>query len=162
MDGPDGWDAHLRMKMMMFLPRDVMPAIRKSETEDVVIVTLPTREEVRFNSKTKEIIGGVLTEGPIVQGPKGHAKDPDVQYTGRGVVIEASAHLAPVGFEGKPSDNKNTVSIKKKGQKTCTVLEREMWITEEKNHNTPILKKEFVTDEAMDKFIIKKCGFSIY
>ncbi len=163
-DSPSDTTSHGHLKLMTFFPRDVMPAIHKSETDkDIIIVTLPTREEVLFNSRTKEIIGGALKEGPMKQSGKGAAMAPDVQYTGSGVVVEATARGDfPVGFEGKSSDNHKTVTIKKKGEKTCTVPEKDLWYTDKSKGSNSFFNKDLYTNEAFDSYVKKKCKFSIY
>ena len=162
-DTPDENDSHGHLKLMTFFPRDIMPAIRyESDSEkDIMIVTLPTREEVVFNSKTRQIISGTLTEGPMKQTSSGAATVPDVQYTGSGVVIEASA-LAdwPVGFEGEASAK--TVSIKKKGQKTCYVPGKDLWYTDHAKAGNVFFNKKLYTNAAFDNYLKKNCGFSIY
>ena len=163
-DSPSDTTSHGHLKLMTFFPRDVMPAIRRSDKDqDVLVVTLPTREEVLFNSRTKEIISGVLKEGPMKQTGKGAATTPDVQYSGSGVVVEASAlGDFPVGFEGKSSDNRKTVTIKKKGEKTCTVPEKDLWYTDKSKGSNSFFNKELYTNEAFDGYVKKKCNFSIY
>jgi hypothetical protein len=74
-DAPDESESHAHLKLLTFFPRDVMPAVRyeSDADKDIVIVTLPTREEVIFNGKTREVISGVLKEGPIRQSSNGAA-----------------------------------------------------------------------------------------
>ena len=163
-DSPDSTTSHGHLKLMTFFPRDVMPAIRQSDSDkDILIVTLPTQEEVLFNSRTKEIISGVLKEGPMKQTSNGAATAPDVQYSGSGVVIEASARGDfPVGFDGKSSNNRKTVTIKKKGQTTCVVPEKDLWYTDKSKGSNSFFNKDLYTNEAFDKYVKEKCGFSIY
>ncbi len=163
-DLPNSKFSNGQMKLMTFFPRDVMPAIRKSDTNpDILIVTLPTREEVLFNSKTKEVISGALQEGPIKETSSGAAIAPDVEYTGSGVVVESSARGEfPVGFEGNRNDNKKTVTIKKKGEKTCTVPEKDLWYTDKSKGSNNFFNKDLYTNEAFDTYVKQKCNFSIY
>ena len=163
-DSPSFKNSQGHLKLMTFFPRDVMPAIRQSDTdEDILVVTLPTREEVLFNGKTKEIVSGALKEGPMKQASGGAAISPDVQYTGSGVVVEASARGDfPVGFEGKNSDNHKTVTIKKKGEKTCSVPEKDLWYTDKSKGSNSFFNKDLYTNEAFDNYVKKKCNFSIY
>lgn len=162
-DSPDEYENHGHLKLLTFFPRDVMPAIRyESDSEkDILIVTLPTREEVIFNGKTREIISGALTEGPMKQTSSGAATAPNVQYAGSGVVVEASA-LAdwPVGFEGEASAK--TVTIKKKGEKTCFVPGKDLWYTDHSKGGNVFFNKSLYTNAAFDTYVKKKCGFSIY
>lgn len=162
-DSPDEIESRGHLKLMTFFPRDVMPAIRyeSDSTKDILIVTLPTREEVIFNGKTREIISGALTEGPMKQTNNGSATSPDVQYNGTGVVVESSA-LAdwPVGFEGDLATK--TVTIKKKGEKTCFVYGRDLWYTDYTKGGNVFFNKNLYTNAAFDKYLKKNCGFSIY
>ena len=162
-DSPDEYESHAHLKLITFFPRDVMPAIRyeSDSSKDILIVTLPTREEVVFHGKSREIISGVLTEGPMRQTSSGAATSPDVQYTGTGVVVEASA-LAdwPVGFVGESSAKK--VTIKKKGYKTCFVPGSDLWYTDHTKGGNVFFNKDLYSNAAFDKYVFNNCGFSIY
>ncbi len=151
-------------KQMHFFPREVMHSVRESETDpNIMIVTLPTREEVYFNTKTKEVVGGALTEKPLVQLPNGYAKMPNVEYNGKGVVIEATGKDTPSAYEG--GFDKKTVSIKKKGHPTCTAPMKDLWTpvkVEAFNKYRTEFSKSMATDAAVDAYVKKKCGFSIY
>lgn len=162
-DSPDENESHAHLKLMMFFPKDILPAIRyESDNEkDLVIVTLPTKEEVIYNGKTKEIISGVIAEGAIKQTTGGTAVSPDVKYTGKGVVIEASAIADwPVGWKANLAAK--NVSIKKSGQKTCLVPGKELWYTDESKGGNVFFNKKLISNEAFDAFVKKRCGFSIY
>lgn len=158
-DSPDEQESHAHLKLLTFFPREVMPAIRyyQDAETDVIIVTLPTREEVLFNGKTREVISGALKEGPMKQTAQGHAINPDVQYQGHGVVIEASA-LAdwPVGV------SKRMATIKKIGHKSCLVPINELWFTDHKKGGNVFFNKKLISDLAFDTWLKKSCGFSIY
>lgn len=158
-DSPDESESHAHLKLLTFFPRAVMPAIRyeSDADKDIVIVTLPTREEVVFNGKTREVISGVLKEGAIRQSSNGAALAPNIQYTGTGVVIEASA-LAdwPVGVAQR------ITTIKKIGQKSCLVPAKELWFTDNSKGGNVFFNKKLITDLAFDSWLKKRCGFSIY
>ncbi len=162
-DAPDTTESHGHLKLLNFFPRDILPAIRyeSNNEKDVVIVTLPTKEEVVFNGKTREILSGALTEGPIKQNSDGSAVSPDVQYVGSGVVIETHA-LAdwPVGFTAQQSAKNAT--IKKRGQKTCTVPVKDLWYTDHDKGGNVFFNKKYVTDVAFDSFLKSRCKFSMY
>lgn len=162
-DSPDENESHGHLKLMTFFPRDIMPAIRyeADADKDIVIVTLPTREEVIFNGKTREIISGALTEGPMRQTISGAATAPDIQYAGSGVVVEASSLASwPVGFEGEASAK--YVTIKKKDHKTCSVLGRDLWYTDHSKGGNVFFNKKLYANDAFDAYVKKNCGFSIY
>lgn len=162
-DAPDEIESHSHLKILTFFPREVLPAVRyeSDSDKDVVIVTLPTKEEVIFNGKTKEIVGGVLTEGPLKQDSNGYAINPDVNYQGSGVVIEAHAIADwPIGWN-EAQANKNAI-IKKKGFKNCTVPVKELWYTDDNKGGNVFFNKKYVTDLAFDSFLKKRCNFSMY
>lgn len=162
-DAPDEYESHAHLKMMYFFPREILPAVRyeSDADKDLVIVTLPTKEEVVFNGKTKEVISGALVEGPMRQTANGTAVAPDVQYNGSGVVVEASAVADwPVGFEGDRANR--IVSIKKKGFKTCLVPGKELWYTDHSRGGNVFFNKKLISNEAFDKFTKARCGFGIY
>lgn len=162
-DSPDENESHAHLKIMMFFPKEILPAIRyeSNSEKDLVIVTLPTREEVVYNGKTKEIISGVIAEGPIRQTTSGTAVSPDVQYQGRGVVIEASAVADwPVGFKGNQAAK--IVTIKKKGFKNCLVPGKELWYTDDSKGGNVFFNKKLISNEAFDNYLKKRCNFSIY
>lgn len=162
-DSPDETESHGHLKLMNFFPREVLPAIRyeSDSDKDIVIVTLPTREEVTFNGKTKEILGGALKEGPMKVDSSGAAMTPDIRYVGNGVVIETSA-LAdwPVGLAMANAGKKAV--IKKKGFKNCSVPVRDLWYTDRNKGGNVFFNKQYVTDIAFDSFLKKQCKFSMY
>jgi len=156
-DIPDENTNHGHLKLMMFFPREIIPAIRQDDQGLTTTVTLPNRQEVLFNSETKEIIGGALVEGPMAQDQFGNAISPIVNYTGPGVVIEAHRlNEYPVGI--RP----NMAIIKKNGHKNCEIPVAELWYTDSKKGNNVYFNKKFVTDLAFDKFLKARCKFSIY
>ncbi len=148
---------------MMFFPRLVMPAIRyvSDSEKDVVVVTLPTNEEVVFNGKTKEVLDGVLSELPMQQDNEGYALNPGLIYKGSGVVVEADRIADyPVGLEDQGKNNLATIS--KKGFKDCKIPAKELWYTDEAKGGNVFFNKKYVTDEEFDKLLKKKCKFSMY
>jgi hypothetical protein len=162
-DTPDSNDSHGHLKLMTFFPREILPAIRfESRAEnDVVIVTLPTREEVSFNAKTMEVVGGVFNETPMEQDQNGDAINPGVTYTGKGVVVEADRiNDYPVGVAAQ--GNKNIATISKQGYKTCKIPVKDLWYTDNKKGGKVFFNKKYVTDQAFDKLLKKKCNFSMY
>lgn len=162
-DSPSEVESHGHLKLMNFFPREVLPAVRfeSSADKDEVIVTLPTREEVVFHGKTKEILSGALKEGPLKVDGSGAAVTPDVQYVGSGVVVETSA-LAdwPVGLAAS-SAGKYAI-IKKKGFKNCSVPIKELWYTDMSKGGNVFFNKKYITDIAFDSFLKKRCKFSMY
>lgn len=156
-DIPDEDTSHGHLKLMMFFPREILPAIQLDQNKQNVTVTLPNREEVIFNSETKEIIGGVLKEEPMTQDQYGNAVSPLVTYTGPGVVIEAHRlNEYPVGAIN------NIAVIKKRGFPSCQVPVKELWYTDNSKRGNVYFNKKFITDKAFDEFLKSRCKFSIY
>ncbi len=158
-DSPDEYESHAHLKIMFFFPREILPAIRYQKDE--IIVTLPTREEVVYDLKSYEIIRGVLKEGPIKQKASGEAQAPDVEYTGKGVVIEASA-LADWPVNVLNSGAKKIITIKKNGQKNCLVPVGDLWYTDTKFGSNVFFNKKLISNDAFNGYLIKRCGFSLY
>ncbi len=163
-DMPDEYESHGHLKLMMFFPRLVMPAIRyvSDANKDEVIVTLPNKEEMIFNGKSKEVLRGVLSEGPIKQDSNGNALNPDFKYSGSGVMMEADRlNDYPVGLSAQTSKN-NKATIHKKGFKDCQIPVRELWYTDDSKGGNVFFNKKYITDKAFDTLLKQKCKFSMY
>jgi hypothetical protein len=164
-DSPDDTTSHATYSVMLFFPRSVLPSIKK--IGDVLEVTLPNKEKVQFNAKTKEIIGGVFKEGPMAQSENKKAKPAAIIYTGEGVVIRAdkSGDL-PYGDiekkDGKSAPSISTATISKKGFKDCKIPSKDIWYTDEKKGGNTFIMPSLASDQGMDEFINKKCGFSLF
>lgn len=162
-DMPDDNERHGHLKLMMFFPRLVIPAIRyiSDSEKDLIIVTLPTKEEIIFNGKSKEVVGGVMTEEPIKQDKEGNALIPGLTYTGAGVVVEADRlHDYPVGLAAQSKDN--VATIRKKGYKDCKIPVKNLWYTDENKGGNVFFNKKYITDKAFDQLLKQKCKFSMY
>ena len=82
--------SELMNSVLHFFPRNYLPAIFGSEAR--YIVTLPTGEQVEFDAKTREILGGVFSETAVDLNPDRAArKFPGVNYLGKGVVVRANS-----------------------------------------------------------------------
>lgn len=164
-DSPDDFTSHSTYSVMVFLPRKNLPSIiNKGDTTEV---TLPTNEKIVFNSKTKEIISGVLTESPMAQEKTGKAKPAGITYTGSGVLIRAdkSGDLPYGDIEtsnGTKLPSNSTATISKKGFKDCKIPSKDLWYTDYNKGDNVFIKKELSSDEGMDNFLKAKCGFSIF
>lgn len=166
-DSPDDTTSHSTYSIMLFFPRTVLPAIKKEGEE--LIVTLPNKEIVRYNANTKEVIGGVFTEGAMVADPKNRnkARPADIKYTGNGVMIRSdkSGDLPYGDIElsnGSKAPSSSTATISKKGFKDCKIPSKDIWYTDYKKGGSVFIKPEFQADKGLDDFVKKKCGFSIY
>lgn len=166
-DSPDDTTSHATYSVMLFFPRSVLPAIKK--VGDELVVTLPTKEIVRYNAKTKEVVGGVFTEGAMVADPKNRNKAvaPNLKYTGNGVLIRSdkSGDLPYGDIElsnGSKAPSTSTATVSKKGFKDCKIPSKDIWYTDYNKGGSVFIKPEFASDSGMDSFIKKKCGFSLF
>ena len=163
-DAPDDRTSHTTYSIMLFFPRAVLPSIKKVGKE--LHVTLPNKEIVKYDAATKQIIGGVLTEGKMAQDPNTKKALPaNVKYTGSGVVIRAdkSGDLPYGNIEtrnGSSAPSTTTATVSKKGQKDCKIPSKDIWYNDKDDH--VLIRPEYATDSGLDAFIKKKCGFSLY
>ncbi|MBI2360958.1 MAG: hypothetical protein HYV04_18970, partial [Deltaproteobacteria bacterium] len=82
--------SELMNSVIFFFPRNYLPAIVGSGGRS--IVTLPTGEEVEFDARTHEVLGGVFSEAPVdLNSYKAVRKFPGIHYIGKGVVVRADA-----------------------------------------------------------------------
>lgn len=147
----------LMHSLMVFFPRAVLPAIASSRSRN--LVTLPTGEDVEFDSATHEIIAGVLSENSVDLSPDRAArKFPDIRYLGKGVTIRADARGADprigtmaVITEGAPAkDCVGDIDCRK-----CRVPAKELW------EQSGAVRFKFATDSDFDRFLIPRCGFGL-
>jgi hypothetical protein len=163
-DAPDDFTSHVTYSIMLFFPRSVLPSIKK--VGDELHVTLPNKEIVKYNAVTKEIIGGVFSEGKMAQSANKKAIPADVKYTGKGVMIRAdkSGDL-PYGDietkEGKSAPSITTATVSKAGFKDCKIPSKEIWFNDSEKKRV-LIRPEFSNDEGLDNFIKKRCGFSLF
>lgn len=164
-DSVDDKTSSVTYSIMVFLPRKLLPSIQTVDNE--LHVTLPNGELIKYNAKTKEIIGGVLNEGKTAINPNNKKAMPaKLDYTGSGVLIRAdkSGDL-PYGDielrDGSAARSITTATVSKKGFKDCKIPSKDIWYTDNVKHNS-LMKPEFASDEGLDQFIKKRCGFSIF
>lgn len=164
-DAPDDRTSRVTYSIMLFFPRSVLPSVKR--TGDVLDVTLSNGEKVQFNAKTKEIIGGVLSEEKMAQDPKTKKAIPArVKYNGPGVTIRAdkSGDL-PYGdierSDGSTAPSISIATVSKKGHKDCKIPSKDIWHNDKEKENV-LIKPELTTDAGLDQFIKKRCGFSIF
>ena len=162
-DMPDQNESHGHLKLMMFFPRFILPSItyETDSEKDLVIVTLPTKEKMIFDGKSKEVIDGVISEGAMEQDSDGYAINPQLFYTGTGVSLEADRIADyPVGL--KAQSKNNIATIRKKGFKDCKIPVKELWYTDDSKGGNVFFNKKYVTDQAFDQLLKSRCHFSMY
>ncbi len=142
---------------MYFFPRNYLPAIAASGER--FIVTLPTGEEVAFDAKTHEVLGGVFSEAPVdLQPVKTMRKFPGIDYIGKGVFVRADSRgtdprlgaMAMVTTGSPGSDCQKGTACDH-----CRVPTKELW------DQTGAVRFKFSTDEELDRYLISRCGFGI-
>lgn len=161
-DSPDAEESHVHYAMYMFFPRTVIPAVRLEN--DLLVVTLPTNEEVFFDPKTKEIVGGVLEELPMQIDTNGNAKKPQLIYKGKGVMLSANRlHDYPVGdtySAGRYRKATNVATVVNAQQKTCKIPVKDLWYTDYNKGGSVYFNAQLATDSAVRKSLKSKCGMS--
>jgi hypothetical protein len=149
--------SELMNSVIYFFPRTYVPAI--TETAGRSIVTLPTGEEVEFDAKTHEVLGGVFSEGPVDLNPdKTARKFAGVSYTGKGLVVRANARgtdprLGTMATIITPSQAAH--AEKGIGSYQCRVPSTELWEQE------GAVRFKFSTDEEFDRYLVSRCGFGL-
>lgn len=122
---------------MMVFPRRYLPSVRTDDTQQ--IVTLPTGETVTYDTNTKKVLGGALSDAKT--------------YTGSNVVVKVDA----TGKE--PRLGKGSATISKNG-KSCKVPLKSLWPDQS---DSSMLHFKFPTDKEFDEFLkSQNCGFSVY
>ena len=120
-------------KLMIFIPRRIFPYVEVDYNNEprTQTVYLPTGEAVEFNALTKEILSGVLTEAPIDPSANRHSRRfPGVEYTGKGISIEAVRRGGYPAYVHGQSFNQyeNTTHAKVKHQgRECLVPKDKLW-----------------------------------
>jgi hypothetical protein len=108
-----GPDSHNVKSYMFILPRKTVPSVRVEG--ESIITTLPTGETVTMNKRSRAIVSGALTEGPIDMGTDRFTKrPPNIHYSGSGISIRLNHR-----FE-HPLTNSETATVKQ-GNRSCNV-----------------------------------------
>jgi outer membrane biosynthesis protein TonB len=151
-DAPNGTISATQENMFLLFPRNTMPHIRTEGNKQVV--TLPTGETVTFNTRTKEIVSGVLSEdGPMATGG-GFKNLSKISYGGKGVMIRAVAGGTDPRLAAK---SVSTAVVTKQG-KSCEVLKKDLW---DQRGNSAVHFKYF-SDKDFDTYLQRRCGFGLY
>ena len=149
--------SELMNALIYFFPRNYLPAI--VNTGDRNLVTLPTGEEVEFDAKTHEIIGGALSEAPVDLNPDRAARQfPGIDYRGKGVIVRANARgtdprigTTATITTGTPTENcDGGINCRQ-----CQIPSRELW------DQTGAVRFKFSTDPDFERFLIARCGFGL-
>lgn len=150
-DSPNGSVSQAQESYIMLFPRKTLPHIRVEG--DRQIVTLPTGETVTFNKRTREVVGGVLTEnGPITSGGK-ELSPAKVSYHGTGVMVRVNH----VGHNEPRLQSTGFAQISKEG-KICKVPVKDLWPDQRKQSG---LHFKYFSDSDFDSYLKKKCSFGL-
>lgn len=154
-DVPNSNLSQLMESYFYFFPRVNLPAIQwpapDSPEQGVFTVVLPTGEKVLFNTQSKEVVSGVLTETrPIdLRADRFSRQFAGIKYSGTGVMIR-------VDKRGADPRLKNTALISK-GAKTCKVPTTELF----NQDVTSRVEFIFPTDGEFNEFLKKRCQIQL-
>jgi len=149
--------SELMNSLMHFFPRSLLPAVVSFDGRN--IITLPTGEEVEFNTQTHEILAGALSESAVDLNPDRNArKYPAVVYNGKGIVVRADARGADprIGTTATIT-NGSPLPTCDKGVacQQCQVPARQIW------DQTGAVRFKFATDQEFDRFLLARCQFGL-
>ncbi len=165
-DAPNDTVSHTMHSYFMFFPRKQLPVLEQGSKK--LEVTLPTGEKVNFDRDSKQIISGVLQEGPLDMSRDKHKRIfPDLRYQGRGVVLRVNARgqspqLRQPSSERIDQDFGNRgadevlIMNGTTGQK-CRRPKTDFW---DELDVSPIEFK-FATDDAFELYLQNNCGFGL-
>lgn len=134
-----------KISRLMFFPRSQLPSAKI--VDDKIELTLPNKEKVIFDKKSKQIIGGVLSEKKLNTNFGQSLSENNVHYSGTGIII-------------KFDEVKSTSAIISKGSQTCKVNVSDLWYDDTKTKRT-IFKEQYASDDNLNQYIQKKCGFGM-
>jgi hypothetical protein len=165
-DAPNSTVSHTMHSIFMFFPRKVLP--HAIFTDGQLEVVLPNMEKIIFSPDSKEIIGGVFTEGPVdISGDRFKRHYADLRYRGEGIVLRVNARgqSPQLGqFENTKIDmdhgvvgSADVLIMNGATNQRCRRPKADFWEPIDVN---PIQFK-FPTDEAFDKYLKEKCGFGL-
>ena len=149
--------SELMNSIMLFFPRNYLPSI--TNTAERLVVTLPTGEEVEFDARSREVRGGVLSEGVVDLNPDKSVRGfPAINYTGKGVMVRANAR----GTDPRIGTTATIItgSVDPNCQRgvncnRCEVPAKELWA------QTGSARFKFSTDQEFDRYLSSRCGFGL-
>ncbi len=168
-DAPNATVSHTLHSMFWLFPRKQIPVVEQlSGTMDV---TLPTGEKMIFSKESKEIVGGVFSEGPLdVSQDKKKRIYPALKYHGRGVLLRVNARgQSPqlgqyddlsqnkIDLEHGMTGSEDVLIINGQTGQRCRKPKSDFW---EPIDVSPIVFR-FATDEEFDLYLRNNCGFGL-
>lgn len=125
--------------VMMFFPRENQVFVE--ELDEVLLVTLPTGEDVAFDKKYKTITGGALVEGPLNY-KGGFAL---FKYRGKGFALRLDA-------KGADPRNTNVLRVQKNNLPDCQVETEKFW------NRGSFPRFKYSRDEDVYQIVRDNCG----
>jgi hypothetical protein len=143
---------------ILFFPRRMIPSVRLTPDGAAYEATLPTGETVLFDARTKEIVGGVLTEAsPIDTNKDRHARGfAALRYTGSGIMVRSD--------QRGDSPRSSLVWGQKKfatvtwESKTCRISTADVWKQDASGAGSANL---YTTDDGFFALLRGKCGWNV-
>ena len=165
-DIPNTVNSHGMHSIFMFFPRKQVFLVE--QLTGTMEVGLPTGEKVVFSKDSKEIVEGVLEEGPLDQTKdKLKRSYADLRYKGKGIILRANARgMSPeLGqFEKEKIDSQygvrgsvDVLIINGSTQQRCVRPKTDFW----ENLDVVPIEFKFASDEEFDEYLKQHCGFGI-
>lgn len=166
-DAPNDTVSHTMHSLFMFFPRKNLPIVE--QLTGTIDVTLPNGEKIIFQKDSKEIVGGVFTEGPVDVSRDRHKRQyADLKYQGKGVVLRANARgqspqlgqyeNTKIDMEYGLKGSADVLIIHGLSGQRCRRPKTDFW---EPLDVSPIEFK-FPTDQEFDLYLKKNCGFGLF
>lgn len=165
-DSPNETVSQTLHSVFMFFPRKNLPLVEQHAGK--IDVTLPTGEKMVFKKDSKEIIGGVFSEGPLDT-----TKDvlkrqyANLKYNGRGILLRVNARgqspqlgefeKAKIDMENGFRGSADVLIINGTTGQRCRRPKTDFW---EPLDVSPIEFK-FATDDEFEIYLRNNCGFGI-
>lgn len=165
-DAPNDTVSQTMHSYFMFFPRKQLPVVEQlSGTLDV---TLPTGEKISFQKESKEIVGGVLKEGPLDNSNDRFKRSfASLKYEGKGVMIRTNARgqspqiaatdTTKIDLENGSKGSQEVLIVNGSTGQKCRRPKSEFW---EPLDVRPIEFK-YPNDEALDVHLKSVCGFGL-
>jgi hypothetical protein len=147
-----------------FFPRRQLPTAERIDGGSRIKVTLATGEAVVFDTRSKEIVDGVLEERPIDFNPSRYARrNPGIVYRGSYLAITvAQRGEAPRRQEVWGQKKYAEVHYPAKYAKPCRLSPALIWDQRPKpGDNDPTLTMLHKTDESLFNTIERQCRWNL-
>lgn len=165
-DYPNQNSSQTMHSLFMFFPRKNMPVVE--QLTGTINVTLPNGEKLIFSKSSKEIVGGVFSEGPVdTSSDKSRRLFPHLKYNGKGVVLRVngkgqSPQLAydedsNIDLDFGLKGSSDVLILNGLTKQRCRRPKSDFW---EPMEVSPIEFK-FPTDQEFNLYLKKHCKFKL-